>query len=99
VRGERERQSAGRVPPPRPSEETRGGQGPQALKDRLGQLLIVGIIGLIVLTGAAFAAAKVTESSKFCGQDCHEMAPYEHVTGLEARRGQLRRAPHPDRRG
>lgn len=41
-----------------------------------GKVLIIGIAALIVLTGAAFTAARATESNKFCGQDCHEMLPY-----------------------
>jgi cytochrome c-type protein NapC len=44
-----------------------------------GKLLIIGVIGFVILTGAAFAAARATESNKFCGQDCHEMVPYNQT--------------------
>lgn len=43
---------------------------------RRGKLLIIGCSALVVLLGATFAAAKATESNKFCGSDCHEMLPY-----------------------
>jgi nitrate/TMAO reductase-like tetraheme cytochrome c subunit len=34
---------------------------------------------VVVLLGATFTAAKATESNKFCGQDCHEMLPYNQT--------------------
>ena len=46
---------------------------------RSGKALIVGIAALIVLTGAAFTAAKATESNNFCGVTCHEMHPYNRT--------------------
>ncbi len=44
-----------------------------------GKVLVLGVIGIVVLTGAAFTAAKATESNRFCGWDCHEMLPYAHT--------------------
>jgi nitrate/TMAO reductase-like tetraheme cytochrome c subunit len=44
-----------------------------------GKLLIFGVAGGVILLGAMFTAAKATESNKFCGQDCHEMLPYNQT--------------------
>jgi len=41
-----------------------------------GKLAIIGGVVLILGVSASFIAAKATESNKFCGQDCHEMLPY-----------------------
>jgi nitrate/TMAO reductase-like tetraheme cytochrome c subunit len=45
----------------------------------VGKVVIIAAVLLVVLSGAALAAAKVTESNKFCGQDCHEMLPYNRT--------------------
>jgi nitrate/TMAO reductase-like tetraheme cytochrome c subunit len=44
-----------------------------------GKLLILGVLGFFLFTGAAFAAAKSTESNRFCGVQCHEMLPYNQT--------------------
>jgi nitrate/TMAO reductase-like tetraheme cytochrome c subunit len=41
-----------------------------------GKLLVVAMVGGVLFLGAAFVAAKATESNRFCGYDCHEMVPY-----------------------
>ena len=48
-------------------------------RTRRGRVLIVGCAAIVVLLGATFAAAKATESNKFCGSDCHEMLPYNQT--------------------
>ncbi|MGE5226075.1 MAG: NapC/NirT family cytochrome c [Planctomycetaceae bacterium] len=45
-------------------------------RTRGGRVAVVLLAVLIVGIGGAFAAAKTTESNKFCGSDCHEMVPY-----------------------
>lgn len=48
-------------------------------RTRRGKVLIVGSVVVVVLTGVTLVAAKATESNKFCGQDCHEMLPYNQT--------------------
>jgi nitrate/TMAO reductase-like tetraheme cytochrome c subunit len=41
-----------------------------------GKLLMIGLVAVVVLVVAAFAAANYTEDDGFCGTSCHEMNPY-----------------------
>ncbi len=41
-----------------------------------GKLVVIGLVAVIVLVVAAFAAAQYTEDDGFCGTACHEMNPY-----------------------
>ncbi|MGZ4136783.1 MAG: NapC/NirT family cytochrome c [Actinomycetota bacterium] len=44
-----------------------------------GRVLVVGMALVVLLAGASYAAAKSTESNRFCGTACHEMLPYDHT--------------------
>jgi nitrate/TMAO reductase-like tetraheme cytochrome c subunit len=71
------RPHAGASPPRPPDGPEAAGTGRQSFWRRpAGKITVAVVVVLVVLIGASFTAARMTESNRFCGTDCHEMWPY-----------------------